>query len=224
MTAALSQLGFKLLRAALVTCTFVLGAGCSGLLKQPPVVKAYFAIDPGRPQGPIPGNATTHPAAEVLRVRTLRVSAPYDGVAFVYRIGPSQFDTDYYNNFIAPPASLLTGSLIQWLARGGPMTVCDASSDLRADLILEGNITALYIDSTTAPSKAVVAGRFFLTRDRHGVVELLSEKTYETSEPVTARSPAAFSIAWGQAYRQLLIRLAADLKAARRVAPPQEAG
>jgi len=156
--------------------------------------------------------ATTRRAAPVLRVRTLRVSPPYDGVAFVYRIGPSQFDTDYYNNFIAPPASLLTGSLIQWLARSAPMTVCDTSSDMRSDLTLEGNITALYIDSTTPSPEAMVAARFFLTRDRHGAVELVWEKSYEESAAVSTRSPAAFASAWGQAYRKLLVRLSADLK------------
>lgn len=205
--------GFNLLQAALSLFLCICGAGCGGLLKQPPVAKAYFAIDPGRPQMPSAADPTTRPEPEVLRVRMLRVSPPYDGVAFVYRIGPSQFDTDYYNNFIAPPASLLTGSLIDWLARSEPMTICDASSDLRSDLILEGTISRLYIDSTTTPSPtAVVAGRFFLTRDRQGIVELLSDKTYEGSAAVSDRSPAGFASAWGQAYRKLLEQLGADLQ------------
>lgn len=188
-------------------------SGCAGFMKQPPVAKGYYAIDPGQPEGSSVTSAktTTQPDPQVLRVRTLRVSPPHDGVAFIYRIGPSQFDTDYYHNFVAPPAALLTGTLVQWLARAGPMTACDTSSDLRANLTLEGNITSLYIDSTTTPPKAVVAGRFFLTRDRNGDVQLLFDKPYEAAVPVPARSPPAFAAAWGQAYRQVLVQLTADI-------------
>ena len=95
----------------------------------------------------------------MLRVRALRVSPPYDSLLFVYRTGPSQFDTDYYNNFIAPPASLLTGDLIDWLSRSAPMIVSDTSSDLQPNAVLEGNITRLYIDSSSSPAKAVIAAR-----------------------------------------------------------------
>lgn len=148
----------------------------------------------------------------MLQIRTLRVSPPYDGLLFVYRIGPTQYDTDFYNNFIAPPSSLLTGALVQWLSRSSAFTVCEPSSDIPSDLALRGNITALYIDSTDASSpKAVVAGRFFLTRDQAGGVELLSDKTYDASAPVSDRTPAGFSAAWGRAYRQLLTDLTHDV-------------
>jgi ABC-type uncharacterized transport system auxiliary subunit len=199
-------------RASLTLCLCLWSAGCAGLFKQQPVAKGYFAIEPGQPESSSADHPTTRSAAGVMRVRTLRVSPPYDGVAFVYRIGPSQFDTDYYNNFIAPPASLMTGALTQWLAREGRMTVCEASSDLRADLTLEGSVTRLYIDSATSPPKAVIAARFFLTRDRNGDAQLLFDKPYEASVPVPAHSPAGFASGWGQAYRQILLELTADLR------------
>lgn len=200
--------------AALTLCLCLWSAGCAGLFKQQPVAKGYFAIEPGQSDASHDAHPANQYAAEVMRVRTLRVSPPYDGVAFVYRIGPSQFDTDYYNNFIAPPASLMTGALTQWLAQEGPMTVCEASSDLHADLTLEGSITRLCIDSATSPPKAVIAARFFLTRDRNGDAQLLFDKPYEASVPVPAHSPAGFANGWGQAYRQILVELTADLRKA----------
>ena len=208
--AARKPLSFSRPAIGLSLCLCLCAGGCGGLFAQPPVAKAYFAIEPGR----IESLNSTQPATRentVLRVRTLRVAPPYDGAAFVYRIGPSQFDTDYYNNFIAPPASLLTSGLIQWLSASCPMTVCDEYSDLRSDLILEGNITALYIDSTVTPSRAVVAGRFFVTRNKNGDIELLSDKSYEASVAVTSRSAPAFAAAWGGAWRQVLEQLAHDL-------------
>jgi len=189
----------------------ICASGCAGMLKQAPVAKSYFAIDPGAPE---PNTPTSRPSGKVLLVRTLRVSPPYDGLLFVYRIGPSQFDADYYNNFIAPPAALLTGAMIRWLSRDSGMTVCDPSSELQSDLILEGNVTDLYIDSTQAAApRAVVGGRFFLTRQRAGSVELIMERRYEETAPVVTRSAAGFASAWGQAYRRLLADLTRDLRA-----------
>lgn len=187
--------------------------GCAGLLQETPPARAYFTIDPGESASVRSTEATTKPSSRILRVRTLRVSAPYDGVVFIYRIGPSQFDRDYYNNFIAPPASLLTGSLIRWFEQRGKMTVCDASSDLQADFDLEGNITALYIDSTAASPTAFLSARFFLTRDREQAMPVF-ERSYEESAAVTARTPAAFAAAWGEAYRKMLVRLAKDVESA----------
>lgn len=189
------------------------GSGCAGLLNQPPPAKSYFAIDPGSPpQASLAAEQDPAPHRPVLLVRALHVSPPYDGLPFVYRIGPSQFDTDYYNNFIAPPASLLTGAMIRWLAGATPLTVSDASTDLPHDLVLEGNITDLYIDSTDRASpKAVITGRFFVMRDHDAVVTLAGIKQYHVDAPVPARSAAGFAQAWGEAYHKLLARLAADL-------------
>lgn len=212
MTSKIKRLRSSLLSAALAFLICLIASGCAGLLKQQPLARAYFAIDPGAPESSDQPSPATRSASKILRVRMLRVSPPYDGVAFVYRIGPSQFDTDYYNNFIAPPATLLTGELIHWLTRSGPMTVCDTSSDLRADLGLQGNITMLCIDSATSPPRARVEGRFFFTKEHDGVTELVAERHYEECAPVSARSPAEFARAWGRAYRQLLVRLTDDLR------------
>ena len=186
-------------------------AGC-GLLKQPPVAKGYFSIDAGEPQD-VSGHVwKTRPHAPVLRVDRLRISPPYDAVAFVYRLSPTQFDTDYYNNFIAPPASLLTGSLIQWLDRSGSLMIVDTSSSLGSQWRLEGEITALYIDSAAKPMPvAVVAGRFFLIREQQGEDQVISETTFQETAPVSAKSAAGFAAAFGQAWRQVLIKISAAL-------------
>lgn len=186
-------------------------AGCSAF-QRPAAAKAYFSIDPGTPEKPQQLANSTQPARKVLCIRMLRVSPPYDGVSFVYHIGPSQFETDYYNNFIAPPASLMTGALIQWIAHTGMAIVCDSSSDLSPDLDLEGNVQSLYIDSSSGAAKAVMTAHFFLTRERRGAVELLFDKTYEGSADVATRSPADFAAGWGKAYRQILTHLTADLQ------------
>ncbi|HEX4125349.1 MAG TPA: LPS assembly lipoprotein LptE, partial [Tepidisphaeraceae bacterium] len=177
------------LTAALLALICILSPGCANL-EQPALAKSYFAIDPGLPSPAAATRPSTNPG--ILTVAPLHIASPYDGLSFVYKIGPAQFDFDHYNIFVAPPASLLTGSLINWLNRAGPLpTVSDANS-LRSDLILEGNITALYIDSTAAPKKAILTARFFLLRQRPTQTRLLAEFPLSESTPVETDSPAGF--------------------------------
>lgn len=183
-------------------------SGCGGILKQPPVAKGYFAIETSvANQNSHSATSTAHRAG-VLRVGTIRVSPPYDAATFVYRLGPTQFDTDYYNNFIAPPASLLTGSLVQWLDAHGPMTVVDSASGLQSKLRLEGNVTDFYIDSSNkAAPTAVVGGRFFLIRQYQNSDELGLELPFHETAQVSSRSPAEFAAALSQAWKSVLVKL-----------------
>lgn len=183
-------------------------AGCGGILNQPAVAKGYFAIDVAAVNQNGTSQAPAAHRAGVLRVGTIRVSPPYDAATFVYRLGPTQFDTDYYNNFIAPPASLLTGSLVQWLDMHGPMTVVDSASGLQSKLRLEGNVTDFYIDSSNkAAPTAVVGGRFFLIRQYQNSDELGLELPFHEAAQVSSRSPAEFAAALSQAWKSVLVKL-----------------
>lgn len=183
-------------------------SGCGGILKQPPVAKGYFAIEVAAENQNSTSQSPAAHRAGVLRVGTIRVSPPYDAATFVYRLGPTQFDTDYYNNFIAPPASLLTGSLVQWLDAHGPMTVVDSASGLQSKLRLEGNVTDFYIDSSNkAAPTAVVGGRFFLIRQYQNADELALELPFHETAPVRSRSPADFAAALSQAWQRVLVKL-----------------
>ncbi len=182
--------------------------GCGGILKQPPVAKGYFAIETSAANENSNAAARAPHRAGVLRVGTIRVSPPYDAATFVYRLGPTQFDTDYYNNFIAPPASLLTGSLVQWLDTHGPMTVVDSASGLQSKFRLEGNVTDFYIDSSNkAAPIAVVGGRFFLIRQYQNADELGLELPFHENAPVRSRSPADFAAALSEAWQRVLVKL-----------------
>jgi len=201
---------YRLPAAALCTWFCLCAAGC-GSLSQPSLARAYFAIEPGSPKPAIP---TSQPGrAPILTVEPLRVSQPFDGLNFVYKIGPSQFDFDPYDTYVAPPSDLLTGTLIHWLNQSSPLITVRSASTLRSDLVLEGEITALYIDSTAAPSRtAVVAGRFFLIRQHAGEYDLLGDMPFAESAPVSAQTPAAFAKALGRAWRQVLLGVTEQLE------------
>jgi hypothetical protein len=223
--------------ACLVAALLPLAAvGCGDLLKQPYPAKAYFGIEPGTPDvaaAAVATNgaptsyvnrdagvtATTRPTAgRVMLVRPLRVIPPYDGLAFVYHDGPAAYTTDYYTNFIAPPSSLLTAGLTDWLDRAGPVPVVATGSVVRPDLVLDGEVTKLVIDRTDhARPKAVVSARFFLTRDTGGSgTPIVSDTTYTVAVPVTPDTNAGYAEGWGRAWRQVLERLTDDVRSATR--------
>ena len=220
-------------RTVPLLAALLLASGCGDLFKQPYPAKALFGIEPGTPEvsaapappmvnpsGYINRNAdvvaTARPAGgDVMLVRTVRLSPPYDGLAFVYRDGSAAYTSDYYNNFVAAPAALLTGGLTDWLDRAGPAPVVATGSSIRPTLVLDGEVTRLLIDRTDkARPKAVLAARFFLTRDAGSGTAVVSDTSYTAEVPATPDTPAGYADAWGRAWRQVLQRLAEDLRTA----------
>jgi uncharacterized lipoprotein YmbA len=182
-------------------------ASCSSISRPYPE-KSFFAVD----AGPTPAAAKA-PGEGALRVRRLRVARPYDGLTFVYKTGASEFRTDYYNGFIAAPEALLTSETIRWLAAAGPFaSVVDVASSAPSRYALEGNVTALCGDLTDPKApKAILEVRFFLLDESGAEAAVKFQKAYAVSAPAAGDKPAELAAAWGQALRQILSALAADL-------------
>jgi len=182
-------------------------ASCEAL-KQPAPDKVFFAIDAGTPAA---GASTA--GNRVLRVRRLHVAKPYDARTFLYKVAESRFESDYYNGFVVSPAENLTAELIRWLSTSGACaSVVDASSSVAHTHVLEGSITALYGDyaDKSAP-KAIIEAKFFLLDDTGAEPRVLLQKAYAGAAPLGGEGPAALVEAWGKAWRQVLVSLAADL-------------
>lgn len=213
----------SILRLAGLLAGCVLTGGC-GALKTPYPAKAYFLVDPGYPDSGTATPVTASPAADqdpsraghwdaTLKVRQVLVSPPYDGTAFVYKVGPNQFSSDYYSAFLMPSDSMLSGDLRSWLARSGLFThVVDAGSSVRARYSLEGNLSGFYADFTDrhAP-RAVLEAQFSLLSDGNAGPEIVFSKSYSTSAPIRSGNPAGIVDAWDHACRLMLEKLTADL-------------
>jgi len=228
----------NLTRFARLSVTFLIAAVCAmaiscSALSQPSPDKAFFAIDPGEPTpavAPLPvapavtapetstaKTSTTMPAGAVLQVRRLRVASPYDGKEFVYRTKTNEYRTDYYNGFIAAPDQSLTAALIAWISRTGGTrfaSVVDVASSIPPRYVLEGNVTSLYGDyADKASPKAVMAIKIFLFDDSDASGRVILQKQYNASAPIDPGSAESLVKGWGNAYRQILEQLTADLDA-----------
>jgi cholesterol transport system auxiliary component len=205
----MSRATSRTLLALLVTAA-VLGAGCANVLERKPPEKQRFVLAPGRPD-PVSG-----PRAGVLRVGVVRVSPPFQNRGFVRRTGEKTFANDFYNEFAAPPGTLLRDLLVEWLRDGTHFATVVRGSEAPPDWLLEVDLESLYQDlrDPAAPQATVAfAARLLVANAASASIAL--DKRYATTETAADASPAAIVAAWNRALAGLLAELAADLDTAR---------
>lgn len=188
------------LALALASCSFT----------QAPASKRAFLLDPRPPA------ATAAPAdAPVLRVNRFVVAQPFDAKGLVYRIGEQRYELDYYNEFLAFPATMITENTVRHLAAAGLYrSVVPMGSSVDSRIVLEGAVTSLHGDlrGGATGDAAVLAVRFLLAREDAGGA-VLYDKLIERRIPVRERSADALVAALDRALEEILQALAADLRA-----------
>ncbi len=183
---------------------------CVSALKQKPVERHYFhlAVERSMAQG-------AEPAPMNLRLRPLRVSPGYAGRELVYRMGPSDFATDFYNLYFVSPSDMLTQELRTWLDESRLFAnVVEDYSLARPGLTLEGVANALYGDFSASPPAAVVEMQFFLVDENTRDNEIVFSATYERALAIGSATPQALVQGLTQGVREIFTELETDLKAA----------
>ena len=184
-----------------------LGSGCVSLERSYPE-KRYYVLEVRTP-------ATTSGAVrdEILQVSPLRISPRYQDRSFVYRISDAGFESDFYNQFIAPPAGLISEEIRKGLINTQLFKyIISASNSQAPSYVLEGTVNGIYGDFTNlnAPA-AVIDLEFFLTSDLPAKPGILMQKRYVRAVPVSSRSPEALVKSWDRALEEILTALTADL-------------
>jgi cholesterol transport system auxiliary component len=190
----------------LCLCLLLVTSGCG------PSVTAnqmQYVLAPGRPL-----QSVTPSAERVLEVDRFAIEAAFAGKSFVYRVGEVQYETDYYNVFLAVPAVMITDETRNWLSRTGLFARVSGSTARTAPTdLLEGNVVELYGDlrDKKAPA-AVMQIRFFLSHFASpGHPELVFSRDYSTQQPLESRSPAGLADAYSRCLQTILADLQKDL-------------
>lgn len=185
----------------------VLMAGCVSIERSYPE-KHRFTLDVSGL-----GNDSRTNREIVLRVARFRVSPRYEGKSFVYRKGGLNYESDYYNEFLVSPASLVTEEVRQDLARSGLFQhVVDPGSQLDFTHSLEGTVSELYGDYRDAGApKAALEMEFLLVGAASTHPDIVFQKKYRREVTIIKRSPEALVTGWNEALRQIMVDLRGDL-------------
>lgn len=192
----------------LIAVALVLVPGCS--LKQAYPAKSTFALETIRG-----GTAARVSSAAVLRVRPFTAVAPFDERVFRSRVADLLFETDFYNEFVFSPRTLIGDQTRLWLQSAGLfVAVLEPASKAEATHSLEGSVTALYADLRAAAApKAVLEIHLLLLKDSSASPEIVLDKTYRQTVPLENRQPAALAAGWSKGLAQILTALEQDLAA-----------
>ena len=187
----------------------LLAAGCTVAPEKDYPVKQQYVLRAERA-----GRAEAANIAPNLRVRLFRISSPFSGTQLAYRRGDVTFETDFYNEFLAPPASMITAQTRQWLDSSDVFaSVVDVGSLVDAKYLFEGNVIAIHGDyADEEKPTAVLEIQFFLIDDSGAGNTVTFHKTYRKTAPLTSDEPAKLVKGLNTCLSEILKTLEADLK------------
>lgn len=195
----------KWLLPVLLTAAVIMLSAC--LTKAHPQ-KNYFVLD-ARP----PETQADTTKRRTLLVGTVSAAAGYDNRSLVYRLGPDKYDTDFYNEFMAPPARLLADQCAQYLdAANRRVRTIKTPGLVLADFGLETYLETIHGDFTTDPPQAVISLRFTLNDLRRAPTRVLLDKTYRYAAPMAAKTPEAMVAALNGCLAAILAELNGDIE------------
>jgi len=195
-------------RLALAVVAAVVVAGCS--VTRPSPVKGTFLLDPPAPAAV----AKTQPTS--LRMGTITVAAPFRGRTFVSREGELRYESDFYNEFLVAPATMIGELTGRALERAKVFAlVAPSASTADADWLLDGFVASLYVDARDpAKMAAEVEISYYLFRTESGGGMPVWTQTYRQRVPLSATTAQAYAAALNAAFGQIFADLARDLSAA----------
>jgi ABC-type uncharacterized transport system auxiliary subunit len=194
-----------------VSMAILLVALCSGCVSRRSYTKRQFVLEVARPAQPA---GQRHDV--VLAVRGFTIDPAYDSRGLLYRKGESEYESDFYNEFLIAPETLLCSQTRNWLAQSGMFkTVLEPGSLIEPTHILEGNTLALYGDFRgQGLPQAVMQIRVFLVANRRSQPEVVFTRDYRASHEAEARTADALVTALDRCLEQILSALEQDLEKA----------
>ena len=163
---------------------------------------------------PAAADAPKPPRPERLRVERVRIAAPYDRAALVYRLSPVRFISDPYHAFLAEPGPMLSNRIAEWLAAARLFTTVDGPGGAApAPWGLEATVTELYGDFEAGGDHpaAVMSIRFTLIDEGRARPKVVYERSLSQRAPVSSASPEALVLGYGTALADILTQFASDL-------------
>ena len=191
----------------LVVLAMMTASACVSL-ERPSLDRKYFTLDVKRDKS----SESLVKSNNNLVVRRVKVSPRYEERDLVYKVAENTYESDYYNSFFIPPASLLTQELHLWMGDSAMFAnVLDPSSMGTGDLLLEGVVNSIYGDYTGSTPVAVVNMQFFLLDNSNPDLPIIYSRNFEKDIPAKGSSAAALIQAMNKGVKEIFTELESDL-------------
>jgi len=180
--------------------------GCTTLNKNYPERNYYILNVSGQQRKLSPAPVT------VLGVPRIDISPSFAGTEFVYRKGDLSYESDFYNQFFRPPASLITEESRKWLSESGLFKYVVDATYGQPNYVLEGNVNELYGDFRAHDTpKAVLGIQFFMIDETSTNPTIIFQNNYQREVAISSKSPAELVKGWNEALQQIMTALEEDL-------------
>ncbi len=147
----------------------------------------------------------------ILEVQNFSIDRAFGSKSLVYRKASSEYETDFYNQFLIGPENMVTEKTRAWLSESGLFEwVLEPGSCVDTTHKLEGNIISLYGDfSNESSPKAKMGIRFFVIKlsDK----SIVFGKTYSAAADVESRTAEGVIAAFDKCLETILSDLEKDL-------------
>jgi len=182
-------------------------AGCT--LSRPAPVKQQYLPDPPAPAVVSKSQPTS------VRVGGINVAAPFRGRNLVLREADLRYETDYYNEFLVPPATMIAELTARALERSKAFTrVVPPGYSAEADWVLDGFVSALYADERDGKKlSADVAVSYYLFQSGGGSGMPVWTHDYQRHVALTGANTDAYAAALNAAFGEIFAELTRDLAA-----------
>ncbi len=171
--------------------------------------KRQFVLEANRPAG-----TTAQSSETVLAVRRFTIDPAFGSQGLVYRKSESEYEVDFYNEFLVAPEIIISGQVRNWLSQSGLFkTVLDPGSLIEATHILEGNVLALYADfRESASPQAVIQIRVFLITNQPSKEGIILTRDYQALHGAEVATPEALVSAFNECLERICSDLEGDLR------------
>jgi hypothetical protein len=159
--------------------------------------------------------SNTPETGEALLVKRFSISPEFETNSFVYRLSPTRFSTDFYNNFLISPARMITEVIQEDLWASPFFSPIPAQTMADIHFQLWGKVMAFHGDiQDTKQPKAIVTIRLILEKNTVDGFTPVIHKTYGAQILLDAPDPGLLADGLGKGINEILDAFYSDIKKA----------
>lgn len=193
--------------AAVAVLVLITLAGCSGIKNQYQQ-KRMFRLTANSHMAQLQSQKT----GEGLLVKRFNISPEFESNSFVYRASQTRYGSDFYNNYMVPPARMITDLVMEDLYASALFSPISQNTLAEVRYQLWGKVIDLYTDIQDKDLPvAVVTLRLVLDKNTGQGFKPVIHKTYRSRIPLDDPSPDSMVSALSQGLTQILNEFHLDM-------------